>query len=101
MTLTGRRLHLKRLENCLQELMTNIVNNIHKGQTFMVIGAAGELPKPPAEKIVFLEDMTDSELADAVRAFTVAQIDIVDSYPGCADVVAKNAGWSFKVSFTL
>lgn len=32
----------------------------------MVIGTAGELPKPPAEKIVFLEDMTDSQLADAV-----------------------------------
>lgn len=32
----------------------------------MVIGAAGELPKPPSEKVVFLEDMTDSQLADAV-----------------------------------
>ena len=38
-----------------------------QGQTFMVIGTAGELPKPPSERIVFLEDMTDSELADAVR----------------------------------
>jgi len=25
------------------------------GQTFMVIGAAGELPKPPEKPIVFLE----------------------------------------------
>jgi ubiquitin carboxyl-terminal hydrolase 14 len=32
----------------------------------MVIGAAGQLPKPPPEKIVFLEDMTDFQLADAV-----------------------------------
>lgn len=38
-----------------------------EGQSFMVIGAAGELPKPPTEKIVFLEDMTDSQLADALR----------------------------------
>lgn len=34
----------------------------------MVIGTAGELPKPPSEKVVFLEDMTDAELADAVRS---------------------------------
>lgn len=27
------------------------------GQTFMVIGAAGELPKPPAKPIVFLEGL--------------------------------------------
>ncbi|CAK5271499.1 unnamed protein product [Mycena citricolor] len=38
-----------------------------EGQTFMVIGAAGELPKPPAQPIVFLEDMDDSELAEALE----------------------------------
>jgi ubiquitin carboxyl-terminal hydrolase 14 len=32
----------------------------------MIVGAAGELPKPPAEPIKFLEDMDDTELADAV-----------------------------------
>jgi ubiquitin carboxyl-terminal hydrolase 14 len=37
-----------------------------QGQTFMVIGAAGELPKPPEKPIVFLEDMDDSELAEAL-----------------------------------
>ncbi|KAF9054153.1 hypothetical protein BJ165DRAFT_1338096 [Panaeolus papilionaceus] len=36
------------------------------GQTFMVIGAAGDLPKPPPKPIVFLEDMDDSELAEAL-----------------------------------
>ncbi|SCZ99769.1 BZ3501_MvSof-1269-A2-R1_Chr12-2g03471 [Microbotryum saponariae] len=36
------------------------------GQTIMVIGAAGPLPPPPTEKIVFMEDMTDIELAQAV-----------------------------------
>ncbi|TFK36546.1 hypothetical protein BDQ12DRAFT_633796 [Crucibulum laeve] len=36
------------------------------GQTFMVIGAPGELPKPPEKPIVFLEDMDDSELAEAL-----------------------------------
>ncbi|KAJ7058011.1 hypothetical protein C8F01DRAFT_1027429 [Mycena amicta] len=36
------------------------------GQTFMVIGAAGELPKPPEKPIVFLEDMDDTELAEAL-----------------------------------
>ncbi|KAI0726971.1 cysteine proteinase [Fomitopsis betulina] len=37
-----------------------------EGQTFMVIGAAGELPKPPEKPIVFLEDMDDSSLAEAL-----------------------------------
>ncbi|KAG1740649.1 cysteine proteinase [Suillus lakei] len=37
-----------------------------KGQTFMVIGAAGELPKPPEKPIVFLEDMDESAIAEAL-----------------------------------
>ncbi|EJD05216.1 cysteine proteinase [Fomitiporia mediterranea MF3/22] len=37
-----------------------------EGQTFMVIGAAGELPKPPERPVVFLEDMDDAELAEAL-----------------------------------
>lgn len=36
------------------------------GQTFMVIGAAGELPKPPDKPVVFLEDMNESEMAQAL-----------------------------------
>ncbi|KAI8996329.1 cysteine proteinase [Trametes punicea] len=36
------------------------------GQTFMVIGAAGELPKPPETPVKFLEDMDDSSLAEAL-----------------------------------
>ncbi|KAF9235909.1 hypothetical protein BU15DRAFT_77515 [Melanogaster broomeanus] len=36
------------------------------GQTFTVIGAAGELPKPPEQPIVFLEDMDDSAMAEAL-----------------------------------
>jgi len=33
----------------------------------MVIGTAGELPKAPSGPITFLEDMTDSQLAEATR----------------------------------
>ncbi|KAJ7271055.1 hypothetical protein C8J57DRAFT_1320552 [Mycena rebaudengoi] len=40
--------------------------NPKAGQTFTVIGAAGELPKPPEKPIVFLEDMDDMELAEAL-----------------------------------
>lgn len=36
--------------------------------TFTVIGTAGELPKPPALPVKFLEDMDDAELANAVSA---------------------------------
>ncbi|KAI0321324.1 cysteine proteinase [Amylostereum chailletii] len=38
-----------------------------EGQAFTVIGAAGELPKPPSEPVKFLEDMDDAELANALR----------------------------------
>lgn len=38
------------------------------GQTFMVIGTAGELPKAPSGPVTFLEDMTDSELALATKS---------------------------------
>ncbi|KAI0063328.1 cysteine proteinase [Artomyces pyxidatus] len=38
-----------------------------EGQTFMVIGAAGELPKPPTEPTKFLEDMDEAELADVLQ----------------------------------
>ncbi|KZT50946.1 cysteine proteinase [Calocera cornea HHB12733] len=37
------------------------------GQTFMVLGSATELPKGPTKPVVFLEDMNDTELADALR----------------------------------
>ncbi|THV03496.1 cysteine proteinase [Dendrothele bispora CBS 962.96] len=36
------------------------------GQTFMVIGTAGELPKPPENPVMFLEDMDEEELAGAL-----------------------------------
>ncbi|KAI0830316.1 cysteine proteinase [Trametes gibbosa] len=36
------------------------------GQTFMVIGAAGELPKPPSTPVQFLEDMDETSLAEAL-----------------------------------
>ncbi|TFK72374.1 cysteine proteinase [Pluteus cervinus] len=40
--------------------------NPKQGQSFMVVGAAGELPKPPEKPTVFLEDMDDEELAEAL-----------------------------------
>ncbi len=32
----------------------------------MVLGTASELPKPPEKPVVFIEDMADSELAEAL-----------------------------------
>ena len=32
----------------------------------MLMGTVGELPKPPEEKVVFAEDLTDAELATTV-----------------------------------
>ncbi|GAA6018356.1 hypothetical protein JCM10207_000816 [Rhodosporidiobolus poonsookiae] len=37
------------------------------GQTVMVIGPAGPIPQAPAKPIVFMEDMTDIELAQTSR----------------------------------
>lgn len=33
----------------------------------MMMGTAGELPKPPEKPTQFLEDMTDAQVAEAVR----------------------------------
>lgn len=33
----------------------------------MMMGTAGELPKPPEQPIQFLEDMTEAQVAEAVR----------------------------------
>lgn len=41
--------------------------NARAGQTFMVIGTAGELPKAPTGPVTFLEDMTDAQLAQATK----------------------------------
>jgi hypothetical protein len=41
-----------------------------QGQSFMVIGAAGELPKPPEKPIVFLEGL---------HLFSKRDIRVIDS----------------------
>ncbi|KAG8895965.1 deubiquitinating enzyme, partial [Tulasnella sp. 417] len=46
-----------------------------EGQIFTVIGAAGELPKPPSTPVTFLEDMDDKELASAVRIISFLAIE--------------------------
>ena len=33
----------------------------------MMMGTVGELPQAPKEKVVFMEDMSDSQLAATVR----------------------------------
>ena len=43
----------------------------------MIVGAAGELPKPPAEPIKFLEDMDDTELADAVGPMSLIRFSVL------------------------
>ncbi|KAJ1301480.1 hypothetical protein OPQ81_008737 [Rhizoctonia solani] len=40
--------------------------NPKAGQTYMVIGTSGELPKPPSTPIQFMEDMTERELASVL-----------------------------------
>ena len=34
-----------------------------------MMGSVGELPQAPAQKTVFVEDMTDAQLASAVSAW--------------------------------
>ncbi|KAL4401718.1 deubiquitinating enzyme [Malassezia pachydermatis] len=41
--------------------------NVRAGHQFMVLGAAGELPKAPAKPVQFLEDMQDEELNKAAN----------------------------------
>lgn len=40
----------------------------------MMMGTAGELPKPPEKPTQFLEDMTDAQVAEAVRMMGVVSI---------------------------
>ncbi|KAI9287697.1 hypothetical protein BC943DRAFT_302834 [Umbelopsis sp. AD052] len=40
--------------------------NVKEGHTFMMMGTAGELPKAPPKPVVFLEDMSDKQLAQAL-----------------------------------
>ena len=44
-----------RVLSYLQITPVSICHGILKNQTFMVVGAAGELPKPPPQPVVFLE----------------------------------------------
>lgn len=37
----------------------------------MMMGSAGEIPQAPEKKTVFVEDMTESQLASAVSQTTV------------------------------
>ncbi|KAJ1930106.1 deubiquitinating enzyme [Tieghemiomyces parasiticus] len=39
--------------------------NLKDGHTFMMMGTAGELPKAPEKKVVFLEDMSETQLQKA------------------------------------
>ncbi|TPX58593.1 hypothetical protein PhCBS80983_g03040 [Powellomyces hirtus] len=38
-----------------------------EGQQIMMMGTVGELPKAPQEQVVFVEDMTDAEIAQALK----------------------------------
>jgi ubiquitin carboxyl-terminal hydrolase 14 len=44
--------------------------SIPENHTFMMMGTAGELPKPPPQPIQFVEDMTQEQLAEVVRRFS-------------------------------
>ena len=57
----------------------------------MIVGAAGELPKPPAEPIKFLEDMNDTELADAVGLIPLIR------FSNLIRALDWDARWSNKV----
>ncbi len=57
----------------------------------MIVGAAGELPKPPPEPIKFLEDMDDTELADAVRLMPLIR------FSHLIQALDWDARWSHKV----
>ncbi|RWS06929.1 ubiquitin carboxyl-terminal hydrolase 14-like protein [Dinothrombium tinctorium] len=43
------------------------INGLKDGATILMMGTADELPDAPKEKIVFMEDMTESELAKAIQ----------------------------------
>lgn len=58
MTQIGEKLRPRRCALCVCKARGRVLNLV-QGQTFMVIGAAGELPKPPSTPTVFLEGASD------------------------------------------
>jgi hypothetical protein len=40
----------------------------------MMMGTVGELPQAPTEKVMFMEDMSDSQLAATVRNLATLQV---------------------------
>lgn len=71
----------------------------------MIVGAAGELPKPPAEPIKFLEDMDDTELADAVGLMSLIRffylIQVLDWDARWFNKVRNNTRPTFSCHLTL
>lgn len=57
----------KVLKSGVQVKETTDLSKFKQGQVLMMLGSVGELLKEPVEKTLFLEDMTDSEVAQAVR----------------------------------
>lgn len=55
----------------------------------MMMGTAGELPKPPEKPTQFLEDMTDAQVAEAVRMMH-GDVDTCFSHLHC---IARDPCW--------
>ena len=77
--------------------------NLKQGQVLMMMGTVGELPKEPEKPTVFLEDMTDSQLAEVVEfdPMTIG-LDLL-SYSSsslifltCSSSLASSSLWSGK-----
>ncbi|TIC12007.1 cysteine proteinase [Wallemia mellicola] len=47
--------------------MEKLGSTIKPGHLFMVIGAAGPLPSAPTEKVIFMEDLDDKQLSQALK----------------------------------
>ena len=63
----------------------------------MVIGSAGELPKAPTGPVTFLEDMTESQIAQAVSVvFSTSELNAIAEKEWCTDESKSRAYESWE-----
>lgn len=61
---------LKSIKNVIKIILfvhSELLDYFIKGVTFLMIGSCEEIPDEPKEKVVFIEDLSDKEIATAMN----------------------------------
>lgn len=78
------------------KLLLPWVNFLKQGMTLLMMGSADALPEEPVARPVFVEDMTEEQLASAVSDFFVGSRNILYGIFGY--LILKITCWFFLIS---